>query len=387
LIRTAVAIVGAGPAGLMLSHLLQLEGIDSIVLEKRTRDYVVQRVRAGVLEPGTVDLLRAAGLGHRLEREGLIHHGFEIRFEGRSHRIALTELTGRGITIYGQQEVVKDLIQARLAANAALHFDVPDVTLDFSGPRPSVRATIDGRAATIESDFVAGCDGFHGICREVAADEERATFEREYPFGWVGILVAAPPSSEELIYARHERGFALHSMRSPTVTRLYLQCGPADTMEQWSDDRIWAELHARLALPGWELTEGPIVEKSITGMRSFVVEPMRYGPLLLAGDSAHIVPPTGAKGLNLAIGDVQLLSEALAEFYRTGSTGGLDHYSATRLDRVWRAEDFSSQMTSLLHPPVETRAGFDSRLQLARLRQLARSRAASTALAEQYVGL
>jgi p-hydroxybenzoate 3-monooxygenase len=386
-IRTQVAIVGAGPAGLLLSHLLHRAGIDSIVLEKRSRDYVEQRVRAGVLEPGTVALLRAAGVGDRLIREGLGHDGFEIRFDGQRHRIALTELVGRGITIYGQQEVVKDLIEARRHDGATLHFEVPDVALDLAAERPIVRATVAGRPTAIESDFVAGCDGFHGICRDAIPARAIRTFTREYPLGWVGILVAAPPSADELIYARHERGFALHSMRSPTVTRLYVQCEPHDTADEWPDQRIWDELHARLALPGWRLGEGPILEKSVTGMRSFVAEPMRHGRLFLAGDSAHIVPPTGAKGLNLALGDVQVLAGAFSEWYRTGSSSELDRYSDARLARVWRAEEFSYQMTTLLHRFPDDHAGFDGRLQLARLRSLVRSRAASTVLAEEYVGL
>ncbi len=385
--RTQVAIVGAGPAGLLLSHLLHREGIDSIVLEQRSRAYAEQRVRAGVLEPGTVEILRTAGLGERLDREGLIHDGFEIRFDHHRHRIGLTELTGQGITIYGQQEVVKDLIAARTRDGAALHFEVPDVALDLSAERPSVRATVAGRPTTIDCDFVAGCDGFHGICRDAVPPGAIRSFERTYPFGWVGILVAAPPSSDELIYARHERGFALHSMRSPTVTRLYVQCEPNDSVEDWPDQRIWDELHLRLALPGWQLNEGPLIEKSVTGMRSFVAEPMRHGRLFLAGDSAHIVPPTGAKGLNLALGDVNLLAAAMVEWYRTGSSRELDQYSERRLARVWRAEDFSFQMTTLLHRFPEDHAGFDARLQLARLHTLTRSRAASTVLAEEYAGL
>ncbi|MFN0178240.1 MAG: 4-hydroxybenzoate 3-monooxygenase [Gemmatimonadales bacterium] len=385
--RTQVAIVGAGPAGLLLSHLLHREGIDSIVLEKRSRDYVEQRVRAGVLEPGTVDLLRDAGVGERLAREGLGHDGFEIRFDGHGHRIALTELVGRGITIYGQQEVVKDLIEARQRGGSALHFEVPDVAIDLAAERPIVRATVAGRPTAIESDFVAGCDGFHGICRDAIPPRAIRTFTREYPLAWVGILVAAAPSADELIYARHERGFALHSMRSPTVTRLYVQCEPHDTADEWPAQRIWDELHARLALPGWRLGEGPILEKSVTGMRSFVAEPMRHGRLFLAGDAAHIVPPTGAKGLNLALGDVQVLARGFSEWFRTGSSSELDRYSDARLARVWRAEEFSYQMTTLLHRFPDDHAGFDARLQLARLRSLVRSRVASTALAEEYVGL
>ncbi len=385
--RTQVAIVGAGPAGLMLAHLLGREGIESVVVEQKSQAYIEQRVRAGVLEHGTVELLTSAGLGDRLLREGLPHHGFELRFEGESHRIDLTGLTGRSITVYGQQEVVKDLVAARQAARAPLHFEVTEVGVHgIETDRPVVTGTHDGGPIRIEADYIAGCDGFHGICRAALPATERRQFEREYPFGWVGILAEAPPSSPELIYARHERGFALHSMRSATVTRLYVQCGPNDRVEQWPDQRIWDELHVRLGAPGWSLTEGPIFEKSITGMRSFVVEPMQSGRLFLAGDAAHIVPPTGAKGLNLALADVAVLARGLVEWYRSGSRKQLDEYSATCLGRVWRAEDFSAQMTGLLHRYPNDDTGFDGRLQLARLRSIVGSRAGQTALAEGYVG-
>ena len=384
--QTQVAIVVGGPAGLMLSHLLALQGIESLVLEKRSREYVEKRVRAGVLEQGTVDLLRAAGLGGRLEQEGLRHEGIEVRFEGESHRIRLQELTGgRTITIYGQQEVVKDLIEARRSAGGAVHFEVDDVRLiDLDHPR--LECTLDGVPHEVRADFIAGCDGFHGICRPAIPVEARRIYEREYPFGWVGILAAVAPSSSEVIYAWHDHGLALHSMRNPELTRLYVQCDRDDTVEQWPDSRIWDELHTRLAVPGWTLTEGPVLEKGITGMRSFVVEPMQYGRLYLAGDAAHIVPPTGAKGLNLAIADVRVLSDGLVAWYRDGSATGLDAYSATCLQRVWRAQEFSNWMTMTLHRFPEDHGGFDRRLQLARLRRVTTSRSAAATLAENYVG-
>ncbi len=373
----------------MLSHLLHLEGCDSVVLERRSREYVAQRVRAGVLEQGTVDLLRATGLGARLDREGLVHHGLELRFDGRGHRIPLSELTGgRTITIYGQQKVVEDLIAARIEAGGAVYFDVEDVRVSGLETSPRIRFTHAGGAAELACDYVAGCDGSHGICRHLIPPPATRVYERDYPFAWVGVLAAVAPSAEELIYAYHERGFALHSLRSPSLSRLYLQCEPADTVEQWPDDRIWSELHRRLeSRGGWTLHEGPIVEKGLTPLRSVVVEPMQYGRLYLAGDAAHIVPATGAKGLNLAMADVRALARAFVERYRTGSTAGLDGYSAARLRRVWQVQHFSSWMTSLLHRQPGEAGGFQERLQLAQRAYLAGSRAAQASLAEQYVGL
>jgi p-hydroxybenzoate 3-monooxygenase len=381
-----VGIVGAGPAGLLLGHLLHLQGIESVVLEDRSREHVEQRIRAGVLEHGTVELLVESGVGERLQREGMVHEGIELRFEGRGHRIPLTELTGKSITIYGQQEVVKDLIRARLDAGLPLLFEVGDVSLhDLDSEQPAIRFRHEGADQELRCDVVAGCDGFHGITRDTIPRGELALFSREYPFGWLGILAAVAPSSEELIYCYSERGFALHSMRTPELTRLYLQCAPDEDLGAWPDDRIWAELQARFALPGWRLGEGAIVEKGVTGMRSFVVEPMRYGRLYLAGDAAHIVPPTGAKGLNLAAADVRVLADAVAHWYRTGDAGPLDAYSDTCLRRVWRAEHFSWWMTSMLH-----RHGndpFEGRLQLSQLEYVCSSPAAATSLAENYVGL
>jgi p-hydroxybenzoate 3-monooxygenase len=387
-VRTQVGIVGAGPAGLTLAHLLHLEGIESVVLEARSREYVEQRIRAGVLEQGTVDLLTETGVGERLQREGLVHHGIELRFEGRGHRIPLSELAGgRTITIYGQQEVVKDLIAARLATGRPLLFEVEDVSVhDLRSERPSIRFRHRGEATELECDVIAGCDGFHGVCRDSIPAGVLSAFSREYPYGWLGILAAVAPSSEELIYAHHERGFALHSMRSPELTRLYLQCAPDEDLANWPDDRIWDELRARFALEGWTLREGPIVEKGVTGLRSYVVEPMQYGRLFLAGDAAHIVPATGAKGLNLAVADVQVLADALVRWYRSGDTELLDAYSATCLRRVWRAEHFSWWMTTMLHRSDDGDP-FQAKLQLAQLAYVCSSTAAATTLAENYVGL
>lgn len=386
--RTQVGIVGAGPAGLVLSHLLHLQGIESVVLESRSRDYVQERVRAGVLEQNTVDLLTEAGLGDRIRREGLVHNGVELRFQGRGHRIDFHDLTGgRGITIYAQAEVVKDLIDARLAAGGQVFFDAEDVSVhDLNGPKPCIRYRHNGAAHDLHCDFIAGCDGFHGVCRASIPAGVLTAYERVYPFGWLGILAEAPPSSDELVYAYHDHGFALLSMRTLQLSRLYLQCAPDEDIENWPDERIWQELHTRLACEGWSLTEGPIVQKSVAGMRSFVVEPMQYGRLFLAGDAAHIVPPTGAKGLNLAVADVRILARAVADFYRTGDRALLDRYSDTCLRRVWKVQRFSWWMTSILHR-FDSDNAFDRRRQLAELDYVTSSRAAAQSLAENYVGL
>jgi p-hydroxybenzoate 3-monooxygenase len=387
--RTQVAIVGAGPAGLVLSLLLHARGIESVVLEARDRAYVERRVRAGVLEQGTVDLLAALGADARLRREGIVHTGVELRFAGRSHRIDLSGLTGgRAITIYGQQEVVKDLIAARLERGGELRFEVSDVSLhDLEGDRPVVRYAHEGEERELACDVVAGCDGFHGISRGSVPDGALRVLEHVHPFGWLGILADVAPSNDELVYAHHERGFALLSLRSPTVSRLYLQCDPAEDIARWPDERIWDELHRRFATDdGWELHEGPVLEKGITPMRSFVAEPMRHGRLLLAGDAAHIVPPTGAKGLNLAVADVKVLAAALERFYAHGDESGLDAYSDTCLRRVWRIQHFSWWMTSMLHRFPGDDA-FQRRLQLSQLDYVVGSRAGATTLAENYVGL
>jgi len=383
--RTQVGIVGAGPAGLLLAHLLHQQGIESVVLEVRSRAYIEQRVRAGVLEQGTVDLLTECGLGERMLREGLIHHGVELRFSGRSHRIDFDALTGgRGITVYGQQEVVKDLLRAREAVGSLPLFEVADVGIDdLTSDRPVVRFTHDGVDHELRCDVIAGCDGSHGICRPSVPAGELTEFERTYPFGWLGILAEVAPSTDELIYARHQRGFALHSMRSPTLSRFYLQCEPDADPDDWPDERIWDELRVRLDL---DLDEGPIVDKGVTPMRSSVVEPMQHGRLYLAGDAAHIVPPTGAKGLNLALADIRVLAAALGPFFADGDDAGLRAYSETCLRRVWRAEHFSWWMTSMLHrfPDDE---GFEERLQRSQLEYVTSSPAAAASLAENYVGL
>ena len=387
--RTQVGIVGAGPAGLLLSHLLHLEGIESAVVEARSRDYVEHRVRAGVLEHGPVELLKQAGVGARLVREGLQHHGIELRFGGRGHRIDFPSLTGgRSITVYGQQEVVKDLIRARLDAGASIEFEVTDVAIDdVQSKSPCIRWQKDGVSHDLACDIVAGCDGFHGICRPTIPNFDASVFERSYPFAWLGILAKAAPSRDELIYAHHERGFALFAMRSREITRLYLQVPPDEDIANWPDERIWRELHSRLEIDdGWTLNEGPVLEKGITPMRSYVCEKMQHGRLYLAGDAAHIVPPTGAKGMNLAIADVYVLSRALAAFFKSGNHELLAAYSKTCLARVWRAEHFSWWMTSMLHRfPGDD--GFQQRLQRSQLDYTVGSRAAAASLAENYVGL
>jgi p-hydroxybenzoate 3-monooxygenase len=385
--RTQVGIVGAGPAGLVLSHLLHLEGIESVVIEARSRPYCEQRVRAGVLEQGTVDLLTEMGVGSRMKQEGLIHNGVEIRFSGRGHRIDFKALTGHGITIYAQQEVVKDLIAARLQTGAEIFFEAEDVSAhDFDSAEPKIRFHDHGEPGEIACDFIAGCDGFHGVCRPTI-ENVLTIYERVFPFAWLGILAAAAPSSEELIYCYHTRGFSLHSMRTPEITRLYLQCAPDEDLAQWPDERIWEELQTRLATKnGWRLTTGRILQKGVTGMRSFVVEPMQHGRLYLAGDAAHIVPPTGAKGLNLAVADVRVLAAAIAEFYKSGSTQPLERYSETCLRRVWLVQRFSLWMTSMLHRfPGDDR--FEERRQLAELDYMTSSKVAAQTFAENYVGL
>jgi p-hydroxybenzoate 3-monooxygenase len=387
-VRTQVAIIGAGPAGLVLSHLLHLEGIESVVLELRERSYVEQRVRAGVLEQGTVDLLAQMGVADRLRRDGLVHHGIELRFERQGHRIALSDLTGgRAITVYGQQEVVKDLIRARLDAGGQVLFGVDHVTLDGVTADPVVRFQHDGQPRELRCDIIAGCDGSHGVSREAVPESARTRYERDYPWAWLGILAEAPPAATELIYAYHERGFALHSMRSPQISRLYLQVAPDEEIAAWPDERIWQELGVRLTGDwGWQLHQGPLLEKGITAMRSVITEPMQYGRLFLAGDASHIVPPTGAKGLNLAVADARVLAEALTSWYRSGSDDLLRAYSTTCLRRVWRVEQFSAWMTGMLHRHPNGDP-FQHRLQLAELRYVCSSTAAATMLAENYVGL
>jgi p-hydroxybenzoate 3-monooxygenase len=388
--RTQVGIVGAGPAGLLLSHLLHLEGIDSIVLEDRSREYVEHRVRAGVLEQGTVELLTDTGLGDRLHREGMVHHGIELRFDGEGHRIDLSGLTdGRTITIYGQQEVVKDLIAARERDGGKVLFEVSDVAVDgLKTDRPTIAFTHDGEAQTLECDVIAGCDGFHGICRHAIPDGVLTEFDRTYPFGWLGILARVAPSSDELIYNNHDRGFALLSLRSPEICRMYLQCEPDENLDEWPDDRIWEELHTRTSTSdgSFTLEEGPIFEKGVAALRSFVVEPMQYGRLFLAGDAAHIVPATGAKGLNLAVADVRRLAQGLVQFFGSGKTDQLEGYSDGCLRRVWRVQHFSWWMTSMLHR-FDRADRYRRRLQIAELQYVTSSTAAATSLAENYVGL
>jgi p-hydroxybenzoate 3-monooxygenase len=385
--RTQVGIVGAGPAGLTLAHLLHLEGIDSVVIEDRSRDYVEARIRAGVLEQRTADLLVQTGVGGRMQREGEVHTGIGLQFDGQRHRIALDQLVGKAIVIYGQTEIVKDLIEARLGTGRPLLFDVGDVSLSgVESERPRLSFTHDGRRQELECDVIAGCDGFHGVCRPSIPANVLTEFSREYPFGWLGILAAVPPSIDEVCYSAHERGFALLSLRTRELARYYVQVAADEDLALWPDERIWEELQVRVGLKGWTLAEGPIVEKGVTGMRSYVVEPMQYGRLFLAGDAAHIVPPTGAKGLNLAIRDVRLLAEMIVDWYRSGDDAVLERYSVECLRRVWRAEHFSWWMTTMLHMPPDEDP-FDWRLRQSQLRYVVGSEVAAKSLAENYVGL
>jgi p-hydroxybenzoate 3-monooxygenase len=386
--RTQVAIIGAGPAGLLLGQLMHRHGIDAVIVEARSRDYVEARIRAGVLEQGTTEVLREVGVGERMDREGLRHGGIYLCFDNALHHIPMSELThGRAVTIYGQTEVVKDLIAARLDVGAPLLFECEDVTVQrLEQDEPIIRYRHDGAEHELHCDIVAGCDGFHGVCRTAIPQDALTVWEREYPFAWLGILADVAPSTEELIYAYSDRGFALHSMRSLTRSRLYIQVDPEEDIADWSDDRIWSELHQRLASEGWSLNEGPVLEKSITPMRSFVAAPMRYRSLLLAGDAAHIVPPTGAKGLNLAVADVTVLADALVEHFSRGSDTGLEEYSDRCLARVWRAQHFSWFMTTMLHLDRNDDA-YGRQLQRSQLRYVTSSTAAATSLAENYVGL
>ena len=386
--RTQVGIVGAGPSGLLLAQLLHRNGIDSIIVERQSRDYVLSRIRAGVLEQGTVTLLEQAGVGERMRREGLVHDGVLLQFDARLHRIDFRDLVGGSVMVYGQTEVTRDLMNARDAAGGVSVYEAQDVTLvEYGSERPRLRYRKDGAEHEIECDYIAGCDGFHGVCRASVPADRIQLFERVYPFGWLGILSRTRPLAEELIYTSHSRGFALASMRSHAVSRYYVQCSLEDRVEEWSDDRFWDEFRLRVGPEvAAQLETGPSIEKSIAPLRSFVAEPMRFGNLFLVGDAAHIVPPTGAKGLNLAASDVGYLSRALIERYRSGSAQALAEYSDTALRRIWAAERFSWWMTSLMHRFPET-TGFDRKVQVAEFNYLSGSRAASTALAENYVGL
>jgi p-hydroxybenzoate 3-monooxygenase len=384
--RTQVGIIGAGPAGLMLARLLRLQGIDSIIIENRNRQYIENRIRAGLVEHWAADLLVELGVGERMQREGLLHWGTNIGINGELHHLDFKSLVGKRITIYGQQEVVKDMVARRLSDGGDLLFEVGDVSVhDLTSNSPTIRFTHDGKARTIECDFIAGCDGYHGICRPSFPEGVLSVFERDYPFGWLGILSESPPPDHDLIYSYTDEGFALYTMRSPTLARLYLQCDHDEEVEGWPDARIWEHLHRRLG-GARKLQEGKILNKGVTAMRSFVVEPMQYGRLFLAGDSAHIVPPTGAKGMNLAFADVVYLSRALEAFYGNKGNERLEGYSATCLRRVWKAQRFSWWMTQIMHRfPHET--AFDRRRQLADLDYLTHSEVAMKSLAEQYVGL
>jgi p-hydroxybenzoate 3-monooxygenase len=371
----------------MLAHLLHLQGIESVVLESHTREYIETRVRAGVLEQGTVEMLCESGVGERLKREGLQHEGIELRFGGAGHRIDFKSLVGKSITIYPQQEVIKDLVAARLGYNAPIFFEAEAMSVHDWDTKPSIHYRQNGMDHEIACDFIAGCDGFHGICRPAIPASQLTVHERQYPFAWLGILARVPPASEELVYSYHERGFALMSMRSPEISRLYLQCAPDDDIQNWSDNRIWEELRVRMATrDGFAPKDGPILQKGITPMRSFVAEPMQFGNMFLLGDAAHIVPPTGAKGLNLAVADVRVLTHALVDLYKLGKREALMHYTERCLRRVWRGQRFSWWMTSMLHR-FENESGFTHKIHLAELDYVTSSRAASTSLAENYVGL
>jgi len=386
-LRTQIGIIGAGPAGLTLAHLLHLQGIESIVLERHTREYVETRVRAGVLEQGTVDILCGSGVGHRLEQEGLQHQGIELRFSGQGHRIDFQDLVGKSITVYAQQEVVKDLIAARLSYHAPIYFEAEAMRIENYDSAPVIHYQYQGESHEIACDFIAGCDGFHGICRPAVPEQQLQIHERHYPFAWLGILAQVPPASHELIYTYHERGFSLLSMRSPELSRLYLQCAPDEDIQNWPDDRIWEELRTRMATDDrFVLRDGPILQKGITPMRSFVASSMQFGQLFLLGDAAHIVPPTGAKGLNLAVADVRVLTRGLVDFYKRGHREPLRQFTDRCLRRVWKCQRFSWWMTSMLHRfPQED--SFSHHLHLAELDYVTSSRAASTTLAENYVGL
>jgi p-hydroxybenzoate 3-monooxygenase len=389
--RTKVGIIGAGPAGLMLSHLLHLQGIDSIILENRSREEIEGTIRAGVLEQGTVDLLNKTGVGTRMMSEGHIHHGIELQFKGRRHRIDMNELTsGKKIMLYPQHEVIKDLLESRLKASGKIFFNVDDVQLrdvETNSPKIFFKQENGAESEQIECDFIAGCDGFHGPSRQAIPKEKRVEKQKIYPYGWLGILAETPPVNPELIYVQHDRGFALLSTRTPKIQRHYLQVDPKDDIKNWSDDRIWSELHARVdTLDGWEMIDGPIIQKNIVAMRSYVCETMQHGRLFLAGDSAHIVPPTGAKGLNLAVADIQVLAKGIYEFYQSVNQETLENYSSICLQRIWKAQRFSWWMTTMLHRNIE-QSPYEYGVQLAELEYVTSSRAASTSLAENYVGL